>query len=179
MQGLILLADGFEDAEALSTRDVLRRADINIDIASITNNDIVISSHGLKVISDLTIEKININKYDFLVLPGGGKGTKNLKASNKVSEIVLEFYKQNKLIAAICAAPGVLGRLGLLNNKKYTCFAKSEDGPGINTKSEVEIDGNIITARSMFYSVPFALAIIDYLLGKDISKKVYEQLQGI
>ena len=179
MFGLMLLANGFEDSEALTTRDVLIRAKINIDLVSITKETVVISSHGLKVISDLTIDEIDINKYDFLVLPGGGMGTANLKASKKVADIVLKFHEQNKLIAAICAAPGVLGRLNLLKDKKYTCFANCEDGPGINTKSEVEIDGNIITARSMYFSVPFALAIITKLIGKEKADEVYQQLLGI
>ena len=88
--------------------------------------------------------------------------------------------ENNKLMCAICAAPMVLGKYGLLHNKKFTCFAGCNEGlDGNFTAKEVEIDGNIITGRSMLYSVPFGLAILEYLLGKDAKERVYKQIEGL
>jgi len=181
MRGLILLADGFEDTEALTTRDVLLRAGIEAYTASITNNNIVTSSFGLKVAADTIISNItDFSSFDFIVLPGGGRGTANLANSEEVRKILSVFSKQNKIMCAICAAPSVLGKYGYLKNRKYTCFAGFNEGiDGIFTQNEVEKDGNIITARSMQYSIPFALTIIETLLGKDVKEKVQYGLIGL
>ncbi len=178
MNGLLLLADGFEDNEALTTRDVLLRSGIKITTASISEKLDVTSSHNLIVKADTLLKKINEDDFDFLILPGGGKGTANLKMSTLVSQLLLNFNSKNKLICAICASPGVLGRLGLLKGKKYTCFPLSEEGEGINTHASVEIDNQLITARSMYYSIDFALAIVEHLLGIEKKEKVLNELQG-
>lgn len=180
MHGLILLANGFEDTEALTTRDVLIRGGIKITTASIDDNNIVTSSFGVKVIVDTLLK--NIKDYlifDFIVLPGGGRGTQNLKDSIAVKNILFDFYNNNKLLCAICAAPSILGKYGFLKNKKYTCFAGfNQDVIGNFTGNEVEIDENIITARSMKYSIDFGLVIIEKLLGKDARDKVLISLKG-
>lgn len=178
MRGLMLLANGFEDTEGLSTRDVLVRSGIEMVTASITSDRQVVSSFGIVLLTDTIIDKVNVNDFDFLVLPGGGRGTANLKASEKVSKLVLDFASKNKFLCAICAAPGVLGRLGLLKDKHYTCFAGCQDGEGLFTGNEVEAEGNVITGRSMMYSIPFALAIVEKLLGEDSEKKVMIGLMG-
>lgn len=180
MRGLILLADGFEDTEALTTRDVLIRAGIEITTASITDYLQVQSSFGVEVLADSLLKLIfDINPYDFLVLPGGGRGTKNLESSELVKDYINLFKTRNKLICAICAAPSILGKMGLLKNVKYTCFAGFNEGiEGIFTGNEVEHDGNFITARSMNYSIPFALEIIETILGKETKEKVIIGLQG-
>ncbi len=179
MKGLMLLANGFEDNEALTVRDVLLRAGIEITTASIDEEISVISSHKLKVFADELLKNLDLDNFTFLILPGGGKGTANLKMSSLVSKTVLDFATKNKLICAICAAPGVLGRLGLLKGKNYTCFPNCEDGEGNNTNKEVEIDSNFITARSMFYSIDFALAIIEKLLGKEKKEEIIKQIKGL
>lgn len=180
MRGLLLLADGFEDTEALTSRDVLLRAGIEITTASINDYQQVQSSFGLEVLADSLLKLIfDISPYDFLLLPGGGRGTKNLEASPLVQDYIELFYKRNKLICAICAAPSILGHKGYFKNLKYTCFAGFNEGiEGIFTGNEVEHDGNFITARSMAYSIPFALEIINTLLGKESSKKVLIGLKG-
>lgn len=181
MKGLMLLADGFEDTEALTTRDVLIRANIEITTASITDYQQVQSSFGVEVLSDALLKLIfDITPYDFLILPGGGRGTKNLENSQLVKNYIDKFIKTNKIVCAICAAPSILGHLGYFKNKKYTCFAGFEDGiDGIYTGSEVEHDGQFITARSMAYSIPFALEIIRTLLDEENCKHVLSGLQGL
>ncbi len=179
MNGLLLLPDGFEDNEALTTRDLLIRSGIKIRTLSLKNDERIInSSHNLTLFSDLTPSNLNKEEFDFLILPGGLKGVNNMKESSFVSNLVLDFSNKNKLICAICAAPGVLGRLGLLKNKNYTCYPNCEDGEGNNTNKEVEIDNNLITARSMYYSLDFALAIIEKLLGKEKREEILKQIQG-
>ena len=181
MRGLILLADGFEDTEALTTRDVLMRAGIEITTASITDRLEVESSFGLHVLADALLKLIfDTTPYDFIVLPGGGRGTRNLGESPLVTQYIEKFVKANKLVCAICAAPSVVGKLGYLANEKYTCFAGFNQGfAGEFTGNEVEVSGNFITARSMRYSVPFALAIIERLLGKEAKAKVEVGLNGL
>ncbi len=181
MRGLILLADGFEDTEALTTRDVLLRGGIEIVTSSLSTNRQVVSSFGLTLLSDISFPQIGDPfQYDFIVLPGGGRGTQNLKNNAQVKSLVTTFYENNKLICAICAAPSILGELGFLRDVRYTCFAGFNEGiEGNFTANEVEVDGNIITARSMHYSVDFALAIIEKLLGKEHKEKVLKGLNGL
>lgn len=180
MRGLLLLADGFEDTEALTTRDVLTRAGIEITTASISDYQEVESSFGVHVLADALLKLIfDTTPYDFLVLPGGGRGTRNLSESPLVEMYIQKFVSANKLVCAICAAPSILGKLGYLKNQKYTCFAGCNEGiDGIFTGNEVEISGNFITARSMKYSIDFALAIIEKLLGKQARDKVDLGLKG-
>lgn len=180
MKALMLLANGFEDTEGLTTRDVLIRGGIEVVTASITSQREVLSSFGIHLLADATIDQVSSDDFDLIILPGGGKGTMNLMQSEASHKLILSFYKENKLLCAICAAPMVYGHLGLLKDKHFTCFAGCNKGvDGIFTASEVEVDGNFITARSMNYSIPFALAIIEKLLGKEAKERVVVGLQGL
>ena len=176
----MLLADGFEDTEALTTRDVLTRAGIEMTTASISDYEQVQSSFGVEVLADALLKLIfDITPYDFLVLPGGGRGTMNLEASPIVKTCIEKFIQYDKYVCAICAAPSILGHRGYLKDKKFTCFAGCEEGiDGIFTGGEVEVDGKFITARSMMYSIPFALTIIRKLLGEEAAQKVEIGLKG-
>lgn len=180
MNGLILFADGFEDVEALAPRDLLIRAGVNMTSSSIKEDKIVMTSHGVSLLADKSIKEINDKDYDFIILPGGGRGTQNLLKSDEVNALLKRFNNDHKLICAICAAPMVLAKAGLLKNKKYTCFAGCNEGlDGIFTAEEVVKDDNIITARSMLFSVPFALKIIESLLGKEKRDEIYRQINGL
>lgn len=181
MKILMLLADGFEDTEALTTRDVLTRAGIDVTTASISDRLEVESSFGVHVLADALLKLIfDTTPYEAIILPGGGRGTRNLSESVLVPQYLEKFASKNKLLCAICAAPSILGKNGYLKNKKYTCFAGFNLGiAGDFTGSEVEKDGNIITARSMQYSIPFALKIIETLLGKEVKEKVQIGLSGL
>ena len=161
----MLLADGVEECEALVTRDVLVRAGITVVMHSIMKKDTVLSSHGVLIKCD-SYENLDLNEYDGIILPGGGKGTQNLDKYEKMDSILAYFAKELKLMAAICAAPTVFGHRGYLKNKKFTCFKGCEEGIiGNYTGEEVERDGNVITGRSMYYSSDFGLRIVEYLLG--------------
>lgn len=181
MKGLMLLADGFEDVEALASRDVLVRAGIEIVTSSIKDNKEVTTSHGVKLFTDISSEELNdYDSYDFIVLPGGGRGVENLLKWYRIEQVISKFAINNKLICAICAAPMVLGKCGLLTNKRYTCYAGCNVGlEGEYTASEIEIDDNILTGRSMLFSVDFGLAIIEYLLGKEKRDLIYRQIEGL
>lgn len=180
MRGLMILADGFEDTEALTTRDVLIRAGFEVKTCSITDRLEVESSFGVHVLADALLKLMfDLEPYDFIILPGGGRGTRNLKECEFLKAYLDYFLLHDKLICAICAAPSVLGQYGYLENKKYTCFAGFNEGiEGIFTGNEVEVDGNIITARSMHYSINFALAIIEKLVGPEVKEKVLVGLNG-
>lgn len=181
MRGLLILADGFEDTEALTTRDVLTRAGIEVKTCSITDRLEVESSFGVHVLADALLKLVfDLEPYDFIVLPGGGRGTRNLKECEFLKQYLDYFIEKKKLVCAICAAPSILGGFGYLQNRKYTCFAGFNAGiVGNFTGNEVEKDGNIITARSMQYSIPFALTIVETLLGKEVKEKVLIGLQGL
>lgn len=169
---LLLLADGFEDVEALGTCDLLLRSGQAVITATISDNLEVISSFKIKIKADTYLKNINADDFDVLVLPGGGLGVKNLGESKLVKSIVEDFIKKDKIVAAICAAPSILGKYGYLRDKRYTCYAGFNEGiDGHFTAEECVIDGKIVTARSMKYFAKFAYAILkvldkDYLVGQ-------------
>ena len=142
MKALFIISNGFEDSEALTTLDLLRRAKIDCDLCSIMNNSPVTSSHNLVVIPDSLYKDIKLEDYDFLVLPGGAHVYKNLHNLEEVSNIINYFYNSNKLIASICAAPSLVSKLGLFDGLKYTCFpgCDFEGAKGKNTGNELEIN---------------------------------------
>ena len=126
----ILVADGFEEIEGLTVVDLLRRARIDIKMVSITDTLKVVTSHNIEIRADVLLSDI-INETelaDMLVLPGGMKGTNNLKASSEVDSIIRKYREAGKYLAAICAAPTVYGEKGLLEGKKATCYPGLEDG---------------------------------------------------
>lgn len=179
MKGLMLLADGFEDSEALATRDVLLRSGLIIVTASIKNDLAIKSSFQIELKADIKLSEVNLEEFDFLVIPGGGRGVKELASSPMVSKVIKYFFGKNLLIAAICAAPSLLGKMGILDNKNYTCFPGYEFGLGHKIEDVgVVVDGHLITARSVFFSFEFGLEIINFLLGKDTSNKVKDSMKA-
>lgn len=181
MKVLMIYADGFEDVEALATRDVLVRAGISVYDAKINDDEeLVISSHKVALSGFKSLKNINVDEFEAIILPGGSKGVNNLLKSIEVDRLVKEFYAKHKLVCAICAAPMVLGKNGLLHNRKYTCYPGCNEGlDGIYTGEEVVVSDNIVTARSMLYSIPFGLKIIELLLDKETSDRVYSQIAGL
>ena len=179
----ILYTDGFEDAEALATRDILVRCGIQVFDLIVENNvnlKEVESSHGVALSNFDLASNFNPHEFDAVILPGGGRGTQNLLRSREVERYLKAMHEEHKFMCAICAAPMVLGKYGYLHNKRFTCFKGCNEGlDGIFTASEVEVDDNIITARAMLYSVKFGLKIAELLVGKTISDKVANQITGI
>ena len=182
MKAYIFLADGFEEVEALTTADLLIRAGIDPKLVKVPTGDesgckAVRGSHHIKVKPDLTLDKDitaeDLMDGDCVVLPGGMPGTKNLAANSDVISTVKTYNDAGKVVAAICAAPSVLGTNGLLNGKKATCFPGFEDklqGADFTATGAVA-DGNIVTGRSMGSAVTFGLKVIEVLLGKEAADK--------
>ena len=180
MKVLMIFADGFEDVEAIATRDVLIRAGIEVIDSTINNEDRVIASHKLYLSHFAKLNEVNFNEMDAVILPGGSRGVENLLRSDLVIKTIKELYLADKYICAICAAPMVLGKAGILKDKKFTCYPGCEAGlDGIYTGEEVVVTDKVITARSMLYSIPFGLAIIEKLLGKVKRDQIYKQIAGL
>lgn len=162
MKVAVLLAEGFETIEGLTTVDIMRRAEVACHTFG-TKSTEVTTSHGVVVKADKELTD-EIYSYDILVLPGGMPGAVNLRDDEKVNEIVKRFYDENKIIAAICAGPITFGKLGLTDGKNVTCYPGFQQQLGnCNYKEElVVVDGNIITGRGPAASVEFAFEILNH-----------------
>ncbi|MBE6671031.1 MAG: DJ-1/PfpI family protein [Ruminococcaceae bacterium] len=170
----IFLADGFEEIEALTPIDMLRRADIAITSVSINETEVVTGAHGIKVVADRTIDNTPVEDIDMVILPGGLPGADNLRANSKVQSFIDKAYAEDKYLCAICAAPRILGEKGILSGKKATCypgFEKYLEGAEI-LKDGCVTDGKVITAMGMGKSIDFSLAIIKALKNADTAEKI-------
>ena len=174
----VLLADGFEEIEALTVVDLLRRAQIYVGTVSIMEDYVVHGAHGINVQAEDLFEEVNFADVDVIVLPGGMPGTTNLKEHEGVKRVVLDFGEKGKTLAAICAAPTVLGELGLLKGKRITCYpsVETEIQGAVITKTPVAVDGNIITSRGVGTAIDFALELIAVLMGRERALKVAESI---
>lgn len=174
----IFFATGFEEIEALTVVDILRRAGETVEMVSITGEKRVTSSHDVTVEMDLLFSEVDFTTLDVLVLPGGMPGTKNLEAFAPLMEQVDTFVNAGKLVTAICAAPSILGHRGHLKGKKACSFPSFEDhleGADV-VKEPAVIDGNIITGRGMGAAIPFGLAILEKLQGKEAAEALAEKI---
>ncbi len=179
MKVLILLADGFEQCEALVFQDYMRRAGVETSLVSISHSLIVTSSSHVKVEANYLLDGFDYSKYDLVYLPGGKVGVDNLDKSDKVKEVINYFVKENKYIAAICAAPSILGKMGLLDHKNFTCFPGFEYGKGIKFKGGAIQDGHLFTGRSMYFTYELAELIVKTLLGENVVHQVDFGTKGI
>ena len=179
-KGLLLLADGFEETEAISTHDILSRThEIDCVLASISSSKEIVTSMGLVVKANCLLSEVDEEEFDFLILPGGKVGVNNLKACPRVKELVLSFHKKGKGVYAICAAPSILGELGLLDGKNYTCFPGFETGKGNYLKDEGAVrDGDLITGHSMAFTIPFAEEIVKKECGEEALKRIAPGTRG-
>lgn len=172
---VLFAAEGFEEIEALSVVDVLRRAGVQCDICSL-KDEYITGSHGITIKSDINLDNGEFRKYDGLVLPGGMPGAENLRNNLRVLELVKDFYKSGKLTAAICAAPIVLAEAGIIYGRKITSYPGFESRLGncIYSENPIEIDGNIITSRGPATAIIFALEILNFLGLQEEVKKLSE-----
>jgi protein deglycase len=172
------LAEGFEEIEAVSIIDVLRRADLNVTVVSVTDNLQVTGSHGIKVVADQFFCDINYDLIDMILLPGGMPGSTNLNNHPGLREQILNFQDNKKLLGAICAAPLVFGNLGILNQIKATCYPGFENQlhDAIVTTENVEIAGNIVTGKGVGVAINFALKIVELLKGKETATKLAQKM---
>ena len=179
MKIIVFLADGFEEIEALTVVDYLRRMDIEVETISIKDDYNVKGAHQIQVLADGGINNIkNLEDYAGLVIPGGMPGASNLRDDKRVIDIVKKMYKEEKLVAAICAGPIVLEKAGIIKGKKVTSYPGFEEQlkDGNYTEDIVAIDGNIITARGPYLATDFAIEIISYLLGEDKVEKLKKDI---
>ncbi len=177
----LFLADGFEECEALVPLDILRRADIEVETVGIGGRNIT-GAHGITLKADLTEDEVELDsKLSCVILPGGMPGTLNLKKNETVIK-TLEFTKNNNLlICAICAAPKILGNMGLLKGKKATCFPGFENellGADVKPLGVVK-DGNIITAKGAGVAFEFGFEILSALKDKETADNLKLQMQCI
>ncbi|HAN50927.1 MAG TPA: DJ-1 family protein [Lachnospiraceae bacterium] len=174
----ICMADGVEEIEALTVVDLCRRAGMEIDMISTQNRGRAMGGHGIQFETDLNIKDTDFKEYDGIILPGGGKGTENLMNNMTVLNTVQNFFEAGKLCAAICAAPTVLGKAGILRGKKAICYPGLESqllGAEVTVESVVR-DGNVITSRGLGTAIDFALAIIAYYLGDEKAEEIATQV---
>ena len=157
MKIAILLADGFEEIEALTPVDMLRRAGLCIDLIGIEKKEII-GAHGIKVYADINSTEADATLYDAVILPGGMPGTLNLDKSDFTNKILKSVASKNGRIAAICAAPLILGRRGLLTGKNATCYPgfENELAGAVISEQSVVTDGIITTAKGMGVALEFA-----------------------
>ena len=175
---IVFLADGFEEIEALTPVDILRRAGLSVKTVSVMDEQVVAGAHGVPVMADVMFDEVNAEDAEMILLPGGLPGATNLDAHQGLSQMILDFAKEEKPLAAICAAPLVFGNRGLLEGKKATCY------PGFETYLKgaqytaalVEKDGNFITGKGPGAAMEFAFAIVEKYCGID---KVNELKQGM
>lgn len=175
----LFLADGFETIEALAPVDIMRRAGLEVITVSIMGRKDVLSAQNVSVMADVLFEECNFEDADAVILPGGGVGTENLSAHSGVRSAVAQMNNNGRLIAAICAAPMVFGRMGLLDGRRATCYpgCEGELTGAEYTAAAVERDGNIVTGCGPGASLDFGYAIVDYLCEKGVADTIASQMQ--
>ncbi len=174
----VFFADGFEEIEGLTVVDILRRAGVETEMVSVMGRKEIQGAHGIKVEADSLFEETDAAGADMLVLPGGMPGTLNLKAHEGLQELLRSFDRQEKYIAAICAAPSVLAEMGILKGRKACSYPSFEDKlEGAQVVREPAVtDGHITTGRGMGTAIPFALRLTALLAGEERAEEVRESI---
>jgi 4-methyl-5(b-hydroxyethyl)-thiazole monophosphate biosynthesis len=171
---VILLADGFEEAEALVPADLLRRAGKSVQLVGLNQLE-VLGAHGLSVNADILLSQVEPEKMEMLVLPGGSGGVENIRQNHYAMALIEQAYENGCYLGAICAAPTLLAQLGILDRRPATCFPGMESEMGsavLQEKAQVVVTGRIITAEAAGSSFQFAFALIEAVEGKAIAERV-------
>lgn len=174
----VFFGTGYEEIEALTVVDILRRAGVETSMVSVTGERNVTGSHSISVAMDAVLSEVDFGSLDVIVLPGGMPGTTNLEACEALMAQVDAFMEENKIVAAICAAPSILGHRGHLQGRRACSFPNFEshlEGAEVMEEPAV-IDGNVVTGRGMGAAVPFALAVLEKLQGKETAEKMAENI---
>jgi len=174
----VFFAKGYEEIEALTVVDLVRRSGIDVDMVSVTGEKMVESSHGVTALMDKLFEEVDFDETDMIVLPGGMPGTKNLEAFAPLMEKVDDFYEKGKWIAAICAAPSIFGHRGILNGRKacsYPGFEEDLKGADVTMES-VAVSDHVITSRGMGTAIDFGLAVVEAFKGAEEAEKLAKQI---
>jgi len=172
------MADGFEETEFVTPFDYFQRAGFEVALASVSGETQVSGAHGLKIESDFALSGAETAKFDAVLLPGGGLGVQNLKASADVEDTINTFADAGKWIFAICAAPLVLSKAGILADRTATCFPGCEVELVCDkfVEDRVVVDGNIVTSRGAGTAEEFAFECIAQLGGRELSEKIRSQV---
>ena len=173
------LADGLEEVECLATADVLKRGGVNVTLVSISGERKVTGTHGFVIMADTTLAEADLGKADVLFLPGGMPGTRYLAECKPLCEALEKADQEGRRLAAICAAPSVLGGLGLLEGKKATCYPGFEAAlAGAEVSGDgVVTDGNITTGRGLGYALDFGLELLALLVDEKTASHVKTAIQ--
>lgn len=170
----IFLAEGMEEIEALTVVDICRRAKIDIQTVSVTQERWVTGSHGIKVQTDTLLSEVDFETVDMIVLPGGMPGTLNLEACSPLMQKVEEFYANGKYIAAICAAPSIFGHRGMLDGRNACSYPSYEEqlAGATVSRNPVEVSEHVITSRGMGTAIDFALCIVSCISGQQCADEI-------
>ena len=170
----VFLADGFEEIEGLTVVDILRRAGVCVETVSASSKLEVCGAHQIRVKADVVFEEADFSQTDLLVLPGGMPGTVNLNAHEGLKKLLLKYDKEEKYVSAICAAPSVLGGLGILKGRRACCYPSFEEKltGAVVCYDEVAKDGHVVTSRGMGTAIPFALSLTALLCGEDKAEEI-------
>ncbi|OFV68829.1 MAG: DJ-1 family protein [Candidatus Syntrophoarchaeum caldarius] len=174
MKVLLPLAPGFEEIEALTVVDILRRGGIEVVTASLSETELVEAAHGVKVMADTVLNAINPLDFDAIVLPGGNPGYINLRNDPKIREAVKQMHEAGKIIAAICGAPTTLSDLEILAHVSATSHpsVKDEIDAGDYREDRVVVDGKIVTSRSPGTAMEFAFKLLEIMKGREVAEAV-------
>ncbi len=173
----VFFAEGFEEVEALTTVDLIRRSGAELKTVSVMGQKQVTGSHGITIETDLVFEEIEM-PADMLILPGGMPGTRNLGAHEGLCKLLEKQYEEKGWLAAICAAPSVFAQLGFLKNRKATSYpgAVAVQDCGTYLEEEVVSDDHIVTSRGVGTAIPFALRLVEILKGTEVADQIAESI---
>ena len=176
----LFIENGSEELEFIAPLDIMRRANLEVDLIAANDKDFIISSHNVKIATDKKISEINnILDYDAIVIPGGIPGATNLQDNNKIISFFKEMHANNKLVAAICAAPIVLNTAGIINDADFTCypgFEKQINSSNYNSTQAVVLNNNVITAQGPAVAMLFGFEIVKYLLDENTAKQISDAM---
>ncbi len=175
-RAVVLVADGCEEVETITSIDFLRRAGIEVVATGVTARDVV-GGHDIRINTDMTADDI-MGEFDAVVVPGGDAGAHNIADSETAMGIIKKMHADGKLVAAICASPGVvLGSTDILKGRRFTCYPGYQDRVSDATFSEdrVVVDGNIITSRGPGTAAEFSIAVVEYLVGEKAAEDLHQR----
>ena len=173
---LVFIADGTEEVEVVTVVDYLRRAEIEVDLVSVMEGRKIKGAQEIYMGADKTVEEVKAADYDAFYVPGGLPGATNIRDNEMAINLLKEGFENNKIISALCAAPIVLEKAGVLENKNYTCYPSFEEKiqAGNFKEDNIVVDGNIITGRGPAIAASLAYKLIEVLVGKEKSDEVRE-----
>ena len=181
MRVLVPLANGFEETEFVTIVDILRRAEVKVVTASLTE-EIVTGGHNIKIIADTSLDRIEFEKFDAIVLPGGFPGFKNLGEDERILKILRDMNNADKYIAAICGAPSVLAKAGIFEGRSSTVYPSGKEEIQASTHyvdKRVVVDGRLITSQALGTATEFALKLVELFVGADEMETVKDQVLAI